>query len=79
MAKFKHSWQWHGDSLKVGDPDWVAEATEPRSALTILGPISVGLLVHTARGPQKAKSGDWIVDIAGEIYLLSEPAFGIMQ
>jgi hypothetical protein len=73
------AWQWLGGDLKQGDPDWVAEATEPESSSLSFAVFTGGLTVHTQRGPQRARPRDWIVRIDGEIYLFSESAWAALS
>jgi hypothetical protein len=73
------AWQWMGGDLKEGDPDWVAEATEPGSSMLAPMVLTGGLDVWTARGKQRAKSRDWIVRADGEICLFSEAAWSALR
>jgi len=73
------AWQWLGGDLKQGDPDWVAEATEPGSSMLEQMVLTGGLNVWTARGKQKAHTRDWIVRIDGEIFLFSESAWSALS
>jgi hypothetical protein len=74
----QEAWQWHGDSLKQNDPDWVAETTEPCAALTLLGVVPYGLKVHTVIGPVNAKAGWWIVRVDGEVHVLTPKMYAAL-
>jgi len=54
------AWQYKGGPLLQGDPDWVAEKTEPVCAVMI-GVATVALRVFTLHGPTVAKPNDWII------------------
>lgn len=78
------SWQWHGDQLMIGDPDWVAEATEP-AVTGPLGDTGIGIypmamIVHTARGKLRARPEDWIVKYpSGDIALLTPEVYASLR
>jgi len=66
-------WQWHGDYLKIGDPDWVAEATEPTASALSFGVFDGGMAVNTPRGRQRARSGDWLyLADNGDVWLVPQ-------
>lgn len=63
------AWQWHGDPLRDGDPDWVAEATEPVVVVGLHRMATTGMNIHTREGTMRARPGDWIIKgVAGEVY-----------
>jgi len=63
------AWQWDGEPLREGDPDWVAEATEPVFIVGLSGCGMVGMTINTLEGKLKVRPNDWIIrGIKGEVY-----------
>lgn len=73
------AWQWLGESLKQGDPDWVAECTEPTWSPICLTGFTGGMTVWTCRGKQSAKPNDWIVRIEGDVYIFTDAAWKLLR